>query len=78
MIENNHNQNLSGVRLKEWREKKQLSQLELAKRLGVTQPSVSQFESGARPGSPKFRLQFILTFGRKTYNEIFAEELEPA
>lgn len=51
------------MRLKELRENKRLSQLQLAMELGLTQNSISRYETGAREADYKTLIRFADYFG---------------
>lgn len=51
------------MRLKELRENKRLSQLQLAMELGLTQNSISRYETGAREADYETLIRFADYFG---------------
>ena len=62
-------------KLKRWREKKELSQFEIAKKLGVTQQAIANWEMGIRHPHKRYWKKLIeLTDGEITLEDFLTED----
>lgn len=68
------------VALRQFMTERQLTQVELARRLGMSESMIARVLSGERSASGGFGRRFIETFGLDTYRQVFhyANETQPA
>ncbi len=64
-----------GKRLKYWREKRGLSQRELARKSGVLAQSISNYESGQALNPALLRIEWILGALEVSIVDFFSEEI---
>jgi len=67
-----------GKKLRQWRERKKLSQIEIAKRLGVTQQAIANWETGIRhPHKRLWREIIKMTEGEITIEDFLEVPRKP-